>query len=66
LKTSDGPCDLGPKQDKRISNEGMDNHSKDAAKQSKTDKRAWRINQQVDRTIKNTKTPNGGLDSLGH
>ena len=27
-KSSDGPCDLGPKQDKRILNEGMNNHSK--------------------------------------
>ena len=34
-KTSNGPCDLGPKQGKRILNEGMNNHSKDAAKQIK-------------------------------
>ena len=38
----------------------MNNHSKDATKQSKTVKRAWRINQQVDRTIKTPKLPKEG------
>ena len=69
-KASDGPCDLGPKQDKRVLNEGMDNHPKNATKQSKTVKRAWRINQQVDRTIKTPKLPRRArytkpLDALG-
>ena len=69
-KASDGPCDLGPEQGKRIPNEGMNNHSKDAAKQSKTVKRAWRLNQQVDRTIRTPKLPRKArftkpLDALG-
>ena len=64
------PKSLKAKKDSKASNGGMKNHSKDATKQSTTTKRMWRINQQVDRTIKTPKLPRRArytkpLDALG-
>ena len=54
-KTPNEPCNLGPNETRRNSNEEGNNHSNNAMRQYKTTKRMQRSNHKVDRTDKNRK-----------